>query len=59
MVIRIQIVLLHLFRINATDGSLRELFADTRIDLAHLGPLADLVTLILERFRGLYRSQSG
>lgn len=47
MVIRIQLVLLHLVRINSTDGSLRELFADARVDLAHLGPLADFVTFVL------------
>lgn len=57
MVIGIQLVLLDLFGIDGTDGSLRELFADTGIDLAHLGPLADFVTFILERFRGLYRPQ--
>lgn len=59
MVVRIQLVLLYLVRIYGSDGSFRELFADARIDLAHLGPLADLVALILERFRGLHRSQSG
>lgn len=58
MVIGIKLVLLDLFRIYAPDGSFRELFADARIDLAHLGPLADFVTFVLERFRGLYRSQS-
>lgn len=50
MVIRIQLVLLHLIGIYATDGPLRELFADARVDLAHLGPLANFVTFILERF---------
>jgi hypothetical protein len=59
MVIRIQLVLLDLFRIYAPDGSFRELFADSRVDLTHLGPLADFVAFVLERFRGLYRSQSG
>lgn len=50
MVIRIQLVLLHLLRINGTNCSLRELLADARVNLAHLGPLANFVTFILERF---------
>lgn len=59
MVIRVQIVLLHLVRVNGTDGSLRKLLADARIDLAHLGALTDFVSFVLERFRGLHRPQSG
>lgn len=59
MVIRIQLVLLNLIRINGTNGSLRELLADARVDLAHLGPLANFVAFILEGLRGLYRSKSG
>jgi len=52
-------VFLDLLGIEVSDGALRHLLADSGVDLAHLGPLADLVAHLAEGLRRLAGAQAG
>jgi hypothetical protein len=58
MVIWVCFMLLHLIRVLYSYPSLRHFFTDTRIQLAHLGSLSDLVPLTFEPIGGLNSSSS-
>lgn len=49
----IKIVLGHLFGVFSADGAFTHLLADTRVQLAHLRPLAHRVTIFVEVLCGL------
>jgi hypothetical protein len=53
MMIGIQLMFFHLIGIQGANGALRELLAYTRIYLAHLRSLLDLVAQLLQRLSRL------
>lgn len=53
MMIRVELVLLDLLRVEVANGTLRHLLADTGVDLAHLRTLTNLEALVLEVIRSL------
>jgi hypothetical protein len=57
MMVRILLMLGHLVGIYQTHRPLRHLLADTRVDLAHLRPLTNLVPLLLQEVGCLNGSQ--
>lgn len=58
MMIRVQFVLLYLVRISGADDPLGKPLTHSWVDLAHLRPLADSISLLLEVVARLNRPQS-
>lgn len=59
VVVRVQLVLLDLLRVQAPDRALAQLLAHPRVDLRHLRALPHLVLVLLEGVGRLQRAQPG